>query len=190
MKKGFTLIELLVVVLIIGILAAIALPQYKQAIYKARWAEMITIANALSKAEDAYFLANGDYTRLIDNLVVDIPWEHNTPAEGNTNNSFSYVISPNNLMRVSLNDFGSYVSAHGCQDTGGVCRGGQGVHGYWYTASKGPGAELFIYGTYAGNKNAGEIQCRATSERGHAFCKSLGGKVTDSSYPNHYVLNK
>lgn len=59
MKKAFTLIELLVVVLIIGILAAIALPQYEKAVHKARFAENIIRAKAFKDAIDLYVLENG-----------------------------------------------------------------------------------------------------------------------------------
>lgn len=74
-NQAFTLIELLVVVLIIGILAAVALPQYQKAVEKARMSEGITLVESIAKANDIYKIASGDYTNNIADLDIEYPGE-------------------------------------------------------------------------------------------------------------------
>ena len=86
MKKGFTLIELLVVVLIIGILSAVALPQYQKAVTKARLTQIDTTFAALKKGISVWLLTNGGYPSSTVNFVgesangsldIDVPADEN-----------------------------------------------------------------------------------------------------------------
>ena len=71
-RKGFTLIELLIVVLIIGILAAVAVPQYQLAVFKSRITLAITYVKAVHDAQEVYYLANGKYASSLADLDIQV----------------------------------------------------------------------------------------------------------------------
>ena len=81
-RLGFTLIELLVVVLIIGILAAIALPQYKKAVEKAKYRQLLSLIVPLSKSLDRYVLAAGKYPSSLEDLDLGAPGTKEKCSDG------------------------------------------------------------------------------------------------------------
>lgn len=72
-NNGFTLIELLVVVLIIGILAAVAVPQYQKAVDSTKIKMVIANIQAIRRAENLYKIENGSYTLNFEELALDLP---------------------------------------------------------------------------------------------------------------------
>ncbi len=73
MKKAFTLIELLIVVLIIGILASIALPNYQQTVWRTRYSQLQIMARNFADAASRYILANGNVPNYWADLDIEAP---------------------------------------------------------------------------------------------------------------------
>ena len=94
-KKGFTLIEILVAVIIIGVLAAIALPSYMRSMEKSKAANPIANLSTIARAQKAYKFGTNHYTSNVSNLDVSLKNEPNgEDATGSTfeSENFTYKV--------------------------------------------------------------------------------------------------
>ena len=171
-KNGFTLLELLVAVLVIGVIAAIALPHYRLITLKAEYSQMVNMVRALGNAQEDYYLIHDKYTSDLNELTVTLPEGLTVGAEGR------YYIGKCGL---SLNS--SYMS-------GILFKGDRRIVSYSF---------YYRYGNVLkGTTNC--VTYASYKDLGDKICKSLGGKLISNNYSkcgttgntvcNQYVLYK
>ena len=165
-KKAFTLIELLVVVLIIGILAAIALPQYQKAVIKSRVSTILPVLRAIKDAQEVYYMANEGYTEDVSELGITLP-ANCSAIEGGDGGLYKC----GNLFLLDLDGLpvnGGKINASYCPD----------ANASWGDCISARSFEIrLVYDHDMGYLSiAGKFVCMPITEEGTKICKALGAK--------------
>ncbi len=160
-KKGFTLIEMLVVVLIIGILAGIALPQYQMAVTKAKVASILPLMRRWKDALQEYKLQHGDcdglsYAEYGEYLGVTWPSDWKTDTNKPCNNNAS---CHNDYWNCDVND------------------GGDGMITCRHNTSD--GVFTIIFFSSEDEDYPDKLTYQAEGKEATKVCKALGGKLLE-----------
>lgn len=147
LRAGFTLIELLVVVLIIGVLATVAVPQYRFAVEKARASELVLNTRALGQAAERYYMANGEYP--FQSGLTIIPEDELAALD------IKLPVIKNTYYR-SIGNF--YVA---------LVRGDVTDEFYYWI--------VYVFDNTTTNTNGKKFFCNGRNENGRRLCKALCG---------------
>lgn len=120
-RRGFTLIELLIVVVVIGILAAIAIPSFKNTKGKAFLASMKSDLRNLAVAEESYFYDKHAYTAVLDSMqFVSSPGVVITVVEATSNGWSATSMHPDAYPHLCAIFFGAATPVDPATDAGTV----------------------------------------------------------------------
>lgn len=132
MQQGFTLIELLVVVLIIGILASVALPEYRRAVNKARASEAMTTLDTFKKAYKLWKLERPNESFDSNYSSIDIPNPKNWNMSITGSSIYLFPKFNVSIASVDYSGNGSYNYCYGydCKSLF-PCSSSRGYDCYW-----------------------------------------------------------
>ncbi len=166
-KSGFTLIEMLVVVLIIGILAGIALPQYQMAVTKAKVASILPLMRRWKDALAEYKLQHGSYCKDIDC--------YETPDASDLGVNWpSDWASLNSPYTAARNDY--WDACHANEESTGYvyCHHNIDDNNDFYIIMYQPDDPLY-------EDVRGMMTCEAVGTESEKVCKALGGKLLEGA---------
>jgi len=160
-NRAFTLIELLVVVLIIGILAAVAVPQYQKAVLKSRVMSGMAIGKAMINAMDMYYLDNGEFRGNSSNFIITLPSGAQN-ADGTPMTSL-----PTAFDKPIYYDVGNGATKQFTFQSGGRLQ---------YKLLSDPNVNIYFCSRYA--KSVDKDSVSSSQWKKYKYCSQLQGRVT------------